>query len=135
MALRSRYRGFLSFDAIFALLPILLIAAIAMGAAAHVAGEGKGTFERQRLFNRLLSAADYTVKSGAVFREGDVRFPNWIDAEMLTDDYAEDLRRREGLGFIYIGTATPPSEYGTCVFRIVAIGESKTIGRLFVCGG
>ncbi|MFN7991662.1 MAG: hypothetical protein U0R44_05895 [Candidatus Micrarchaeia archaeon] len=130
----NRYKGFLSFDALASMLPVLVILLILADAASYLSSEARRSAERQALFDRLLSAADYTVRSGAVMRSGPVRYPNWIDEPLLDAAYVGALRASEGLSRLYVGLDPPGEKFGMCVYRLVVAGQSKTIRRLFVCG-
>jgi hypothetical protein len=93
-----------------------------------------------------VSIADYTVKSGAAIRNGSIRYPNWLAEGSVTEDYVEGLRKRTGLSRLSIviersdaqntepETGNPPVS-GTCIYRLVVVGQTKEIRRLFVCGG
>ena len=61
--------------------------------------------------------------------------PNWLGGGAFDADYVEDLRSKEGLGELYISFQEPPGPYPVCIYRIVALGAGKDIGKLYVCGG
>lgn len=132
---RSRYRGFASLDALFSLMPLVLIVFIMMDASARLAHDAHMKRERQVIFDSLVSAADYTTRSGAVVRRGDVRFPNWIDGALLTESYVSGIREREGLGSLHIGFREPEGPGSMCIYRLVASGGEREIKKLYVCGG
>ena len=127
-------RGFVSFDALLSLVPLVLILSLAMQASAMQAAAASERFSRQQLFDKLVSVADYTVKSGAAERDPGLRYPNWLDSSLLTPSYAEALAAQAGVRSLYIGPEEPEAGYEICIYRIVAYGEEKAIGRLFVCG-
>jgi len=139
MMILNRYRhecarGFASLDALFCLLPIVLIVFIMMNASASLANHTRAASSRQALFDRLVSVADYTVKSGAAQHEGGVRYPNWLDADALSVGYVSDLRRRAGLESLHVSFDEPAEPYGMCIYRLVVVGDEKEIRRLFICG-
>lgn len=103
-------------------------------AASSLSKSARKNAEAQELFDKLVSAADYSVKNGAVMRSGSLRFPNWIDERLLVPDYAEGIRASEGLSRLYIGLAAPEDGFSACIYRIVVVGPERTVGRLFVCG-
>ncbi|MEW6748079.1 MAG: hypothetical protein AB1295_00015 [Candidatus Micrarchaeota archaeon] len=130
----SRSKGFASLDAMASLIPIVMVLMICWQASYRFSESAKGGMERQELFGKLVSVADYTVKSGAVVREGGLRYPNWIDGSLLTSGYAEGLRKEAGLEGLDISLGEP-GEGEVCIYRLVVVGEDKAIERLFVCGG
>jgi hypothetical protein len=130
----KRARGFASLDALFSLLPIVLIVFIMMNASAALAKHAIDASSRQALFDRLVSAGDYTVKSGAARHEGGVRYPNWLDADAISVGYVSDLRGRAGLESLYVSFDEPAEPYGMCIYRLVVVGDGKEIRRLIVCG-
>jgi len=140
-------KGFMSLDALFSIVPIALMVFLAMDMRSMLSQEATERSQQQVVFDKLVPIADYTVKSGAVMRNGSARYPNWIDEGVLGDGYVEDLRGRAGLGALSISLerAGPGSESesgsgyardgSVCIYRIVVIGQEKGLGRLFVCGG
>jgi hypothetical protein len=135
MMVQSRYNGFASLDALIGMLPVLLLLFLAMDAAAAATMRAQEASHRQQAFDRIVSAADYTVKTGAARHEAGVRYPNWLDEEAITPEYVESLRAREGLSSLYIGTHEPREDYPMCIYRLFVSGEGREIGKLHVCGG
>jgi hypothetical protein len=133
----SRYnalRGVITPDALASLVPLLLILLLLAGTASALMRDSESAAHRQQVFNRVVSAADYTVKSGAAKHDGDVRYPNWLEPSALTPEYAESLGRRAGLSELYLGLKEPDGEYAACIYRFVVVGEEKAIMRLHACG-
>lgn len=128
-------RGFLSFDGMLSIVPLVMLLSLALQASALQAGAAADLFSRQQLFDRLVSVADYTVKSGAVVREGGMRRPNWLDSSKLTESYAASLGEEAGVSPLYIGQEKPEGAYRICIYRLVVYGADMRPGRLFVCGG
>ncbi|NYZ74413.1 hypothetical protein H0O00_04685 [Candidatus Micrarchaeota archaeon] len=146
-------KGVISLDALFSLLPLLIMLVLVMDTEAMIVRQAEDASHRQQVFDKLASVADYTVKIGAVVREGDIRYPNWVDETNITNaytthpatptsnSYADSLRERAGLRSLYIGFDGPSDSSGAsdssqiCIYRLVVVGDDKTIERLFVCGG
>jgi hypothetical protein len=124
-----------SLDALLSIVPVILMLTLLSQAAALLSKQGKDALERQQAFDKLVSAADYTVKQGAAVHESGLRYPNWLDESGLGKGYAESLRKKEGLDELYIGLGEPDGDYETCIYRLVVVGPSKEIRKLFVCGG
>jgi hypothetical protein len=134
---RSRVRstGFASFDALLSLVPILLMMLFLMQSASSLTKKAQETAHRQQVFDKLVSAADYTVKIGAARREGAVRHPNWLDERLLTASYADSLKEKEGLSSLYVSLGAPGDGYAICIYRLVVVGDGKDMHKLYVCGG
>jgi hypothetical protein len=130
-----RYDGFASMDAILSLLPVVFMLALAMKASGALAREAQESIHRQQAFDRLVSIADFTIKSGAAVHEGGYRHPNWLDEGAITPEYVESLRSQANLSALYIGDSEPEGDYPLCICRLYAGGESREIRRLHVCGG
>jgi len=131
---RRAGRGVLSLDALFSLVPILVMLLLVMEIEAVSVKRSEGASHRQQVFDKLVSAADYTVKSGAVVREGGIRYPNWVNEKNITNSYTDSLRERVGLNSLYMGFGEPSDSSQICIYRLV-VGQEKAIKRLFVCGG
>ncbi len=134
MTRTSRHEGFVSFDALFSLVPITIMLSYSMQLAGLETGYAAERLAGQQLFDKLVSAADYTVDSGAVVRGGGVRYPGWIEPGLLGGGYTEKLEGMEGLSSLYIGMVEPEGGYRMCIYRFVVYGAEKAAGRLFVCG-
>jgi len=130
----SRYRGFASFDALFSLVPVMLMLFFLLSTGAYLVEEASERMERQVVFDKLVSIADYTMKSGAVVRNGTVRYPNWLDEKLMDADYVEDLRQRAGLERLHISTGGT-AEAAFCLYRLAVVGDDRKPAKLFVCGG
>ncbi|MEW6035026.1 MAG: hypothetical protein AB1529_00295 [Candidatus Micrarchaeota archaeon] len=124
-----------SLDALLSIIPMILMLSILSQAAASLSEHGKDALERQQSFDKLVSAADYTVKQGAAVHAGGLRYPNWLDESVLGEGYAESLRQKEGLRELYVGLGEPQGDYETCIYRLVVAGPSKEMRKLYVCGG
>jgi hypothetical protein len=135
MMMQSRYNGFASFDAMLSVVPVMLMMLFLLNLSSLSASSVDERMHRQEVFDKLVSIADYSVKSGAVMRVDDIRYPNWVDGALLTDSYAEDLRVRASLGELYISLREPDDAYQACIYRLVVTGDEKALKRLHVCGG
>lgn len=132
---QSRSRGFLSFDAVFSLLPVALMVLFVMALSAAVAGSAAAGMQRQEVFDKVVSAADYTVKTGYARVEADgLKRPNWMRDGGIDEAYVEQLRARTGLGALEMGYGEPDGAHDACIYRLVVVGDRKEIRRLFACG-
>ena len=122
-------------DAILSLLPMLFMLALLMKASGGAVRDAQEAMHRQQAFDRLVSAADFTIKSGAAVHGGGYRYPNLLDEGAMTPQYVESLRKQAGLTALYIGNAEPEDEYPFCIIRLYASGENREIRRLHICGG
>jgi hypothetical protein len=135
MMRQSRSKGFVTFDALFSIIPILLLISITMQASADLSKRAQYHSHRQQVFDKLVSVADYTVKIGAARHYGNLRYPNWIDESRISEGYEKDMLEKAGLSALYIGIDEPEDDYAVCLYRIVVVGPEKEIRKLFVCGG
>jgi len=113
---------------------------LAFNAAHTLTDEAVERINRQQVFDKLVSVADYTVKQGAAVSEDmgaiageEVRYPNWVDDSKITDQYRESLRKRANLNGLSI-ELTNPGDGSYCIYRIVVVGSGKDIDLLYVCG-
>ncbi|MBU0526902.1 hypothetical protein KKE92_00320 [Candidatus Micrarchaeota archaeon] len=133
MKSQSHYRGAISFDTLFSIIPILMIFVLLFQSIQFIGLSTEESSRDQDLFDKLVLAADYTVKSGAAVRDGNIRYPNWIEEGKISSSYSEGLRMRYGLNELFISLDTP-EESSMCIYRMVVYGNSKKISKLFVCG-
>lgn len=131
----NRHDGFASLDAVLSLLPMMLMLALLLRLSDDMAMRAQETLARQQRFDKLVSIAEYTIKSGAAVHEGGYRYPNLIDESALTAEYAESLRKRAGLDSLYISPDEPDDGYPQCISRLYAESGSRGIRILHVCGG
>lgn len=136
--LLNQSKGFISFDAMFSIIPMLLIILYALNTVNILSETAQRNLNQQVIFNKLVSIADYTVKQGAVHtiyssNNPTMIYPNWLDEHQLDNLDIEHLKASSDLDYLYIGLDTPSD--GTCVYRLVVTGSEKSIRQLFVCGG
>ena len=129
----NRCKGMMSFDALFSMLPIVLISIFVIQTISVVGNKVDSQMEQQDLFDKLVSIADYSVKTGLVKATDSIRYPNWI-ADEIDQIYIERLRMKTGLQRLSISLDEPGENYRICIYRLVVSGEEKQISRLFVCG-
>ena len=127
----SRCRGFLAIESMVVALIVLLLLVYTLYVIGQTTERSDRYFNDQSRFNRLVSVADYIVKNGAAAGTTDTRYPNWIDEDRLEALDREALAERIGLDEVEADW-TPGS--GTCLFRLVVVGQDKEIRKLYVCG-
>ena len=130
----SRSKGFSSFDAMFSLVPVVMMLLFVMELSSYLAFTVAETAHRQQLFNKLVSVADYTVKTGAVRIVDSAKYPNWLDEGKIDEPYVDGLRKDAGLSRLMISLQEPQEDFSFCIYRLVVVGEDKQMKRLFVCG-
>jgi hypothetical protein len=128
---QSQYKGIFTLDAMMSIIPTMLIFVFLMQSMSMVANSEKERSISQDVFDRLVSVADYTVKSGLAKHEGDLRYPNWLDNE-IDPGYVENLRKKSGFSKLEISFSEP--EEGTCIYRLVAVGPEKKLSKIYFCG-
>ncbi len=135
MTAPNRYDGFASLDAILSLLPMMFMLALVLKASGGMVREAEAAMHRQQAFDRLVSVADFTIKSGAAVHDDGYRYPNLLDEGAITPQYVESLRDQANLTALYIGSDEPEGDYPFCIIRLYVSGENREIRRLHVCGG
>ncbi len=131
MTNQSRYKGILTLDAMMSIIPTMLILVFLMQSMSLAANSQEERSGRADVFDRLVSVADYSVKSGLAKHDGDVRYPNWVD-RAIDNDYIEGLREKSGFAKLEISFTEP--EMGTCVYRLVVVGDEKRLSKIYFCG-
>lgn len=138
MTKNGRYKGIISFDGMFSIIPILLLVVFVLNAMSYLMYDSIEKVTAQEKFNMLVMIADYAVKNpdGAAYVDGDRVYPNLIDPSRipgLESDIASDLHM-PGLEIMLESGSTPPSTEKTCIYRLVVNKDDGEIDRLFVCG-
>lgn len=131
MTRQNQFKGIFSLDAMMSIIPLIMIFIFLMQSMSLVAGSDKGSSEAQDTFDRLVSVADYTVKSGLAKHEENIRYPNWL-GENIDPDFVENMRKKAGFSKLEISFVEP--EMGTCIYRLVVIGPEKRPSKIYFCG-
>jgi hypothetical protein len=121
----------LSIDAMMSIIPLVLIFIFLMQSMSIAAWSEEERSATQDLFDRLVSVADYTVKSGAARHEGGIRYPNWVTH--VDNEYKEELRKAAGLSRLEISFSEPEG-YGLCIYRLVVTSSDRRISNMYFCG-
>ncbi len=121
----SRYKGAIIFDSIMSMVPIVMIFLVFFQYIAILLPSEDGKI------SKLISVSEYTVKTGAAYRENGIRYPNWVDTGKISEGYVNDISSRMGLENLKISTV--PGD-GTCIYRIVTLGPDRVVSKLFFCG-
>jgi hypothetical protein len=132
MTAQNRYKGMFALDAMMSIIPLTLIFVFLMQSMSLAAESENERADSQELFDRLVSAADYTVKSGLAKHDGDARYPNWL-GEKIDPDYVESIREKGGFSSLEISYSEPDNGH-MCVYRLVVTGPSKKISKIYFCG-
>ena len=133
----GRYKGIISFDGMFSIIPIILLVVFVLNSMNYLMYDSIDKVTAQEKFNMLVMIADYTVKNpdGAAYVDGDKVYPNLIEPSKLSgleNDLASELNI-PGLE-IMLDSPNVPSDQKTCIYRIVVNKDDWEIDRLFVCG-
>lgn len=135
----NRSKAFISFDTLFALVPILLMVSYTLIFASFLEMRANEKMERQILFDKLVSASNYAVKIGAAKTSGSgfperKAYPNLIagsDFAPLEEELEKRLRMDLSMGFEEDGFIGK----GTCIYRLVVYEPADEIRKLYFCGG
>jgi hypothetical protein len=130
-AMQKQYRGFASFDALFSVLPIVLIVVYTLGMHAYLNEKASSTLGRQVLFNKLVSISDYVVNRAAAKSEDGIVYPNWI----VREDFGSEESSMAGkMNMKSLSIGFGQGHGRTCIYRLVVFGEQKEIRKLYFCG-
>lgn len=132
-------KGFVSFDLLFAALPLLLMLSHLFTMVWMATESGENSLLYTEKMGKLTSIADYLVKRGAVERSlqetgflGTATYkPNVIDRTELGRIDSEGIRKWMELDSLEISLDSAPGS-GTCIYRIVLLDDEAT--KLYVCG-
>lgn len=131
MTRQNQYKGIFSLDAMMSIIPLIMIFVFLMQSMSLVAHSEQERSLGQDVFDRLVSVADYTVKSGLAKHEGNVRYPNWLE-DKIDQNYVENTRKKAGFSELEISFIEP--EKGTCIYRLVVTGPQKKLSKIYFCG-
>jgi hypothetical protein len=136
--MRKQHNGFVSFDFLFSLIPILLIVFYTLHFSSFLEHRAEEQISRQISFDKLVSASNYVVKVAAAKKEGE-NFPNAkvspnlipdSDFSGLAHSLGERLRINLSIGFEEEGFGPK----GTCIYRLVVHEPTREIRKLYFCG-
>jgi len=134
---KGRYKGIISFDGMFSIIPILLLVVFILNTMSYLMYDSIDKVTSQEKFNMLVMIADYAVKNpnGAAYVEGDKVYPNLVEPSKLSgleSNLASELNMPELE--IMLDGPNVPSDRKMCIYRIVINKDDGEIDRLFVCG-
>lgn len=133
----NQSKGFVSFDLLFAALPLLLMLAHMLTVAGMASETGEALLQSKETTGKLITIADYVVKRGGVERSsqgteflGTASYrPNVISSEGLGRIDVEGIREWMELDSLEISWEKGE---GNCIYRLVLLeGEVR---KLYVCG-
>ena len=134
----NQSKGFVSFDLLFAALPLLLMLVHLLTVTWMAADTAEHSLKSTETTGKLVTIADYLVKRGAVERSlqgteflGTATYrPNVIDSSELNAINTEELRKWMELESLQVSWEKGE---GTCIYRLgLQEGETR---KLYVCGG
>jgi len=134
---KNSHNGFISFDALFSILPIIFMVSFIIQTMALAVSDASYTMEKRENFNFLVATADYLVKMGASKTDstGNI-IPNWIDSGFSSIQL--DIYEGTGKDVTIAVSDEPPVDDTDCIYRLVVVGGSKPedgeIKKLYVCG-
>lgn len=131
----NRYKGFVSFDFLFSLIPIFLIVSYTIILSSTLETRTAEKLERQILFDKLVSISNYVVKSGAAKTIGTAFpakkvYPNLISSEDFSQ-IEQNMKLRLRMKSLHIGFENGE---GMCIFRLVVFEPTQQVRKLYFCG-
>jgi hypothetical protein len=127
-------KGLLSFDALFSILPLLLMIFYILNVVAFVVKNASDSAQQQILFDKVVSVADYAVKHSLAKKSESARWPNLVRSVELNENELNELK--SSLDFKKLSVGEEPTT-GTCVYRLILLESSlgvKQIKKVYVCG-
>lgn len=128
---KNQYKGFFAIENLVVLLVMLLLLLYTLHTIRQVIEGNSEYYNQQTRLDKLVSIADFIVKKGGAEEGANAIYPNWINEQKLSELQTEELAERIGLEKLYVGWE---ADDGTCLYRLVVVGEEKEIRRLFICG-
>ncbi len=138
-SVRNTRNAFISFDALFSILPIIFMVSFIIQTMALTVSDAAYAMEKRESFNFIVATADYVVKTGAAKTgsNGQYIIPNWIDASGLPL-IEKEIYEGTGMDIRIAVDEEPPTGDLSCIYRIVVEGGEKPedgeIKKLYVCG-
>ncbi|MEM2909274.1 MAG: hypothetical protein QW590_00925 [Candidatus Bilamarchaeaceae archaeon] len=134
MIRKHSHRAFVSYDAMFSILPVVFMVSLIIQMMALTISDASYAMSKREKFNLLVTTADYAIKKGAAKSSENVIFPNWLDESLIPQlerKLSTEMNKDITIGF-------NPQNDKTCVYRLVVVGgerpEEGTIKKLYVCG-
>src|SRR3989338_483387 len=134
----SYAKAFLSFDAMFSILAIVLIVVYAMNANSYLARKATAQLNNQIIFDKLVSIGDYVVNNAGAKKElvyldssRSIVYPNWVVDEELSSIRMSDIEKQMEVKNLYIGFDNSGNSKN-CIFRLIVYGELKEIRKLYI---
>ncbi|MEM3541038.1 MAG: hypothetical protein QXF86_02385 [Candidatus Bilamarchaeaceae archaeon] len=134
-------RAFLSYDAMFSIMPLLFLVVLVFQLMSLISSDSIYTLQKRELFNTLVAIADYAVKIGLATKDANDNLqPNLIDESKIPflvlqinnglENSNSNIRK------IQISLDTPSSSSQMCIYRLVVVDSlgGNQIKKLYVCG-
>lgn len=131
-------RGFVSFDLLFCILPLLLMISFLLNQIWIISETAQTHLDSSETYAKLISIADYAIKQGGAQKENQQGgefsgsahyYPNSIDESELSSIPVERIRDWMELESLHIGWDRGD---GTCIYRIAL--HNGEIKKLYICG-
>ena len=126
--------GTLSLDALFSILPTLLIIFYILNTNSILLEKTTNSVHTQILFDKLTSIGDYVVEILLSKKTENARHPNFIHKLEVGDMEKEKLKTKLNLQELSINNAPVP---GVCVYRLVLLENpqgTRNIKQIYICG-
>ena len=134
---RNSHKGFVSYDALFSILPVVFTVSFIIQMMAVTVSDASYAMEERANFNFLVATADYLVKvGGAKEVPPEAIAPNWIDSgkfEDVRDGLLANYTQLSSIELVELDSDQIPDN-GTCIYRLVVVDDTKEIQKLYVCG-
>lgn len=126
----------LSLDALFSILPILLMLVYILNITALIVGQAEAAANKQIMFDKLVSIADYAVAHGLAKKSAEARWPNLVETLDMNAAEIIELKKTFNLKSLSVSAAVADGE--TCIYRLVVLEQpgsgGKEIKKIYICG-
>ena len=132
-------RGFVTFDAMFNTLTILLMLVYGLNVISYLKESNEKNTDEQEKIDKLYIVSEYLIKQKMAAKKGSTKltknfvrivndqiyntrtsFENWIDEDSFLEQY-NDIK----IGF--------EQKASNCIYRLVAFGDKREIKKIYFC--
>jgi len=135
MEKRVKNKGFVVFDFLLTIIPILLMIILTLNISSNLYHTSEKQMKEQTKIDKLVSISDFVIRYGAAENERNnmgekIYYPNKISKSKLDELDLDELKDNIGLTDLYVGFEE--TEKQNCIYRLVSYNGK--ISKLFFCG-
>lgn len=131
----NQSNGLLSLDALFFLLPVLLLVFYVFSTIFLLVEKSNNFIKDQTLFNKLVSVGDYTTELALAEKTDTSRLPNLVKKLSLSETETNNLK--DTFDFKKLSVSEEQTG-GVCIYRLVVFHSDdldlERIEKIYFCG-